>query len=119
MWQRLPLAPALFGRLLIQSQAPQNTRKYVAAAVARPSSSDIATDILERFVDQQLDFAQRAGALDESRASRAIMISPFVKVITYSVLDGWRLIVAHDHRHIEQARRVVESAGFPSAHIAS
>ena len=43
------------------------------------------------------------------------MTSPFIGVITYSVLDGWRLMVAHDHRHIEQAQRVRTSPGFPGA----
>ena len=37
------------------------------------------------------------------------MVSPFVAAITYSVLDGLRLVVAHDHRHFEQARRVMTS----------
>jgi hypothetical protein len=43
------------------------------------------------------------------------MTSPFIKVITYSVLDGWRLVFAHDRRHLEQARRVTLSPGFPTA----
>jgi hypothetical protein len=47
------------------------------------------------------------------------MTSPFVKVIAYSVLDGWRLVVAHGWRHVEQARRVTESPGFPGVPSAS
>jgi hypothetical protein len=49
-----------------------------------------------------------------AHAARTIMASPFAGVVTYSVLDGWRLMVADDHRHIEQARRVRRSPGFPS-----
>jgi hypothetical protein len=41
------------------------------------------------------------------------MTSPFASVVTYSVLDGWRLVVAHDRRHVEQARRVTQAAEFP------
>jgi hypothetical protein len=37
----------------------------------------------------------------------------FITLVTYSALDGWRLIVAHDQRHLEQARRVTQSPGFP------
>jgi len=43
------------------------------------------------------------------------MVSPFVRFITYSVLDGCRLMAAHDRRHFEQARRVTQTAGFPRA----
>jgi hypothetical protein len=34
--------------------------------------------------------------------------------LTYSVLDGCRLIVTHERRHFEQARRVTQASGFPS-----
>jgi hypothetical protein len=43
---------------------------------------------------------------------RRIMTSPFVSFITDSLLDGARLMLAHDHRHIEQARRVTHARGF-------
>jgi hypothetical protein len=46
-------------------------------------------------------------------AASTIMVSPFAAFITYSVLDGCRLIVAHARRHFEQARRVTEQQGFP------
>ena len=38
------------------------------------------------------------------------MTSPFVHFITCRVLDGWRLMVAHNRRHFEQARRVMLSS---------
>ena len=113
VWQRLPGLPAMFGKLLVRSQAPQATRKYKAPTPARPSTSDIAADIVQRFVAQHREAVGRVAALDEARAARAIMTSPFAGVITYSVLDGWRLIVAHDRRHVEQARRVTQAPEFP------
>jgi hypothetical protein len=115
VWQRLPGLPAMFGKLLVRSQAPQATRKYQAPTPARPSTSDIATDVVQRFVTQHREAVERVAALDEARAARVIMSSPFARVITYSVLDGWRLILAHDRRHVEQARRVTQAAEFPGA----
>ena len=113
VWERLPVVPGVFGRLLIRSQAPGGTRKFTAPSRARPATSDIDPDIIRRFVDQQRDAAARVEALEESDVARAIMTSPFIRVITYSVLDGWRLMLAHDRRHVEQARRVTRSTGFP------
>jgi hypothetical protein len=114
VWQRVPGLPGMFGRLLIRSQAPQATRKYTASPLARPAASDITADVVDRFVAQTRDVEAWLRGLDESRAGRLIMTSPFVRFITYSVLDGARLILAHDHRHIEQARRVMQAPGFPS-----
>jgi len=113
MWQRLPVLPALVGRMLIRSQAPSATRKFTAPSKAQPSQSEISADIIQRFVDQHRDATRWMQTLDERATRRAIMVSPFIKVVTYSVLDGCRLIVAHDRRHFEQARRVTVSAGFP------
>ena len=114
LWQRLPVLPGVLGRMLIRSQAPSASRKFTAPPKAQPSTSDIAADIIQRFVEQHHDAVARVQALDERDAARAIMTSPFISVVTYSVLDGWRLILAHDRRHFEQARRTTLSAGFPS-----
>lgn len=115
IWQRLPLAPTLLGRALIRSQGPAATRKFVAPAPARPATSDIAADVVARFLAQQRNIAAWMATLDEARAARTIMTSPFVRVVTYSVLDSCRLIAAHDWRHVEQARRVAVSPQFPAA----
>jgi hypothetical protein len=113
MWQRVPLLPRAFGRLLIRSQAPGAGRKLIAPSKAQPATSDIAADVIQRFVDQHERAVARLQTLDEPNAARAIMTSPFIRVVTYSVLDGWRLVLAHDRRHVEQARRVTQLPGFP------
>ena len=107
IWQRLPLMPGIVGPMLIRSQAPTTTRRFVAPAPARPSSSGIGPDVVARFVTQHEHAVTRLHALDERQAARTIMISPFVRFMTYSVLDGWRLIYAHDLRHLQQARAVI------------
>jgi hypothetical protein len=114
VWQRLPVLPGLLGRMLIRTQSPEATGKYKASPRAQPAASAIAADIVQRFVDQHVDAGERVQAIDDDAAARVIMTSPFIHVVTYSVLDGWRLIVAHDRRHLEQARRVTKSAGFPA-----
>ena len=114
LWQRLPVVPRVLGRMLIRSQAPSATRRFTAPPKAQPATSDIAADIIQRFVAQHREAVAQVVALDERKAARTIMTSPFVRVITYSVLDGWRLILAHDRRHFEQARRVTLLPGFPN-----
>jgi hypothetical protein len=115
VWQRLPIWPGVLGRMLIRSQAPGTTRKFKAPPLAQPAASAVAADIVQQFVAQHADAVARLGTLGERDAASAIMTSPFIRVITYSVLDGWRLIVAHDHRHIAQARRVMQAPGFPAS----
>ncbi len=114
VWQRLPLLPAVFGWMLIRSQSPGGRRKFTASPHAQPATAEIEADIVERLVEQHRAAAGWAGTLDERAAARTIMISPFMRIVSYNVLDGCRLVVAHDRRHFEQARRVTRLPQFPS-----
>ena len=115
VWQRLPFLPSVFGPMMVRSQSPDTRKKYTAPAPGRPSNSDISSDIVQRFIEQQRALITRLQAADERKAADAIMASPFIKVICYSVLDGWRLVFAHGRRHVEQARRVITEPAFPDA----
>jgi hypothetical protein len=92
---------------MILTHSPDATRKFTAERRARPALSGIAADAIPRFINQHRHADAAVQRLDESNAARTIMTSPFVRFITYSVLDGWRLVIAHDRRHFEQARRVM------------
>ena len=113
LWQRLPVLPRLFGSILIESQMPEVKRKSTAPRLAEPSSSAIDSAIIDRFVAYQHEAAARVRSLEGRDLVRIIMVSPFVSYVTYSVLDGCRLIVTHERRHFEQARRVTREPGFP------
>ena len=115
IWQRLPVLPGLFGRLMLRSLTPTATRKLSAPSAARPGFSDLPDDIVRRFADQAQEAAAWMATLGDARAARTNMASPFIRVVTYSVLDACRLMAAHDRRHFEQARRVMTSPGFPAA----
>jgi hypothetical protein len=113
LWQRLPGWPGLLGRMLIRSQSPQATRKFKAPRSARPAASAVDASVARRFVEQQRELAARLDASASRDLAGTIMVSPFASIVTYSVLDGWRLIVAHERRHVQQAKRVMAAAGFP------
>jgi hypothetical protein len=115
VWQRLPILPRLFGAMMIKSQMPDTRRKFIAPAKAAPMPAATAIDaeIVKRFIASQHDAAGRVRQLDEPHAARTIAVSPFVAFVTYSALDGYRLIATHQRRHFEQARRVTEAPGFP------
>jgi hypothetical protein len=115
VWQQLPVLPGVFGWMLIRSQVPEAKRKFTAPRKAQPASSGIDPLIIERFVGCQREAAARVRALEGRDVARIIMVSPFVRFITYSVLDGCRLIVTHERRHLEQARRVTREPGFPTS----
>jgi DinB family protein len=114
VWQRLPLWPRLFGWMLITSQSPGGKQKYTAPASAQPAASNVDPHSVERFIAWQHTAIGVLRALSAEDTGR-IMVSPFVSRITYSVLDGYRLIAAHQRRHFEQAERVAQHSEFPAS----
>ena len=52
-------------------------------------------------------------AMERLDLAKIIITSPFVRALTYSVLDTGRLLIAHERRRFAQAQRVMETVGFP------
>lgn len=112
-FERLPVLPGLSGRIMIKVVSPGFRQKLKAPPSARPSASAIDAQIVNRFITQQREIIERMKKLERLDAARIVMTSPFVSFITYSLLDACRLIVAHERRHLAQARRVMETPAFP------
>lgn len=113
-WQRMPLIPGLAGRLLIKSLDPKSTRKIRAPKKFEPAQSDISPAVLDDFVDQNAKIVEKMKATEHLDLDKIIITSPVAAAITYSMMDAYRVIVVHERRHFEQARRVTEETAFPS-----
>lgn len=115
LWESMPILPGLMGKLMVKSVSPQAKQKLKAPAKIKPSASTLDAQIVARFIDQQREVAEQLKRLTEVEADRIVMTSPLAGFVTYSLLDAARLIVAHERRHLAQAQRVTQTAGFPLA----
>jgi hypothetical protein len=115
LWQRVPLLPGFFGRLLIRSVSPESARKLKAPKVFAPASSDIAGDIISQFARHQDELTRLMKATEGLSPERVVIPSPFSPLIIYRLLDGYRIMVTHERRHFLQAERVMAAEGFPRA----
>ena len=111
--EQLPLLPSIWGKLLIKSLDPKTTRKLKAPANFEPASSDLPGSIVDQFVEHQSEFASLMDRTKDMDLSRIVITSPAVRWVTYSVLDGYRFLVLHEHRHFQQAQRVMAEGNFP------
>jgi DinB family protein len=109
----MPFLPAFFGRVMIKAVSPESQRKFKAPGAARPSSSSIDPQIVDRFIAHQRETLGRMKSLEGRGPSGIIITSPFAGAVVYSLLDAFRVVVAHERRHFAQARRVMETHGFP------
>jgi hypothetical protein len=113
MIERLPVFPKLWGRLLIKSLDPKSTRKIKAPASFQPAASDLPATIVDQFAAQQEEVAAWMDQTKDLELELLIISSPAMKLITYSVMDGYRFLVVHEQRHFQQAQRVIAESGFP------
>ena len=112
-WERMPLLPKLGGKLLIKTLDPSSTRKLKAPKSFEPVQSDIRASIINDFITQQGTIAEKMKATEHLDLERLVITSPAVSAVTYSLMDAYRIIVVHQQRHFQQAKRVTQEAAFP------
>jgi hypothetical protein len=113
-WESMPLLPGLAGKLLIKSLDPATTRKIKAPKRFEPAQSDITPEVIDNFVGQQTQIVEKMKATAHLDLEKIIITSPAVAAVTYSLMDAYRVIVVHEHRHFQQAKRVTEESAFPN-----
>jgi DinB superfamily len=113
LWERMPLLPSFFGKMLIKSLEPSSSRKLKAPQAFLPASSNIAGEIVTRFIAQQHRLTEYIKASGKLELLKTIISSPASGLVTYSLLDAYRIILVHERRHMLQAQRVMASDGFP------
>lgn len=105
-FERLPFAPKIFGKLVLNAVKPEAKRKLKAPQKIQPAASRIDADIIKRFRAHQRDLIERIRELENHDPSRIVITSPVASFVTYTLMDGFRIIAAHENRHFAQAQRV-------------
>ena len=114
IWQKLPFLPGIWGKMLIKSLDPKQTRKMKAPKRFEPAQSDVSGSIINDFAAQQQQIIDRIKATANLDLEKIVITSPAASFVTYSLMDAYRIIVVHERRHFQQAQRVTEESGFPT-----
>lgn len=114
LWARVSPFSGYFGRYILNALDPAKGRKIKAPRAFLPASSDVDADVIGRFVANLSEVAARMRATRGVDLRRTVITSPAMALVTYSLLDVYRIFVAHGRGHFEQARRVTQSEGFPN-----
>ena len=114
LWQSMPVLPGLMGKLLIKSLDPASTRKLKAPKSFVPAQSAIGSSVIDDFVAQQARIVDKMKATEHLDLEKVVITSPALGIVTYSLLDAYRVIVVHERRHFQQAQRVTAESGFPA-----
>ncbi|HET9785873.1 MAG TPA: DinB family protein [Pyrinomonadaceae bacterium] len=113
LWESMPVLPGLMGKMVIKAVEPTSTRKFKARKNFEAAQSNISGSIINDFVDHQAEVVDKMKATQHLDLDKIIITSPVAAVMTYSLIDAYRIIVVHEQRHFQQAKRVTEETGFP------
>ncbi len=113
LWQRVSPLSGFFARFILGALDPEKGRKIKAPRVFRPAVSDVEPGVIVKFTQNLSEAAGLMRATDAADLRGTIVTSPVSPLVTYSLLDAYRIVVAHGRKHFEQARRVTQAEGFP------
>lgn len=101
-----------FGRFLIKAVSEDSKKaKAPSQKIVPPSSVD--PGIVERFASHIDDVNRRVESCASADRQKTVVTSPFLKIFTYRLDDAYTVLVEHTKRHLRQAKRVMETEGFP------
>lgn len=103
---------SFFGNLLINS-LKKDERKFKAPSPKIVPPSDIDFNVVETFAAHQAELIEKIRRTERADWRKTKITSPFMKLATYSLADGFRVVVEHEKRHVRQASRVLQDANFP------
>lgn len=101
-----------FGNLLIKS-LQKDERKFKAPSKAIVPPSGVSANIIEQFSEHQTEMIDKIKRTENADWQKTVITSPFMKLMTYKLNDGFRIVVEHEKRHFRQAERVMREESFP------
>jgi hypothetical protein len=111
-WENWSPFTSLGGKFLVNS-LKKDERKFKAPTPKIVPPSEIDANIIELFAAHQAELIEKIRRTENADWRKTVITSPFVKVMTYNLADGFRVVVEHEKRHFRQAERVMQSQGFP------
>lgn len=102
-----------FGNLLVNS-LKKDERKFKAPTEKIVPPSEVDANIVEIFAAHQSELIGKIKSIETANWDKIKITSPFMKLMTYKLSDGFRVVVEHEKRHFRQAERVLKAKGFPN-----
>ena len=102
------------GRLFVWSLEPPPRFRSKAPAAFLPAPSRPRADIMAAFHAYQVQFVDRLRQANGLDVARARVSSPVSSWLRIPLGSGFALQIAHERRHLWQARALTSKPGFPA-----
>ena len=108
-----PFSYNWLGRLFVHVVKPQTRMKAKAPKAFQPPVGRSRNEVMAAFGAYQVQYVDRLRQANGLDLARARVASPIVPWIKLPLGSGFAMMAAHERRHLAQAKRVTQTAGFP------
>ena len=108
------ISPGWFGRWFIRQMEPPVRAKFKSPAKGIPKTEGDLRDAMDRYLASHKALATILESSSSVDLNRLRFKNPFISALRFTVGTGLLIVNAHDRRHLWQANRVRETAGFPA-----
>lgn len=110
-----PFQYSLVGRIFSRMMEPPARFRMRAAPDKQPGPERPKRETLAGFRAYQVQYVDRLRQANGIDLSRSCVRSPLASWIRIPLGSAFAAMAAHERRHLWQARKITEMAGFPSA----
>ena len=97
-----------FGTSILKSVQPETKRKSKTFPGWKPSASNQTNNVLERFNCIQAQLREIIKNSEELLKSKTVISSPANSRIVYRLETAFEILLAHEERHFQQAKKLLE-----------
>jgi hypothetical protein len=114
LYSKVPFVTDLIAAAMKYSMNPKQRRKMKTFSMFEPSTSDVTDTIIEDFAANQQRLIDMAAAVKHLDISRIKIAEPLSPALNLRLIDAFEILAMHARRHFDQAKRVMETPGFPA-----
>ena len=108
-----PFSYNVVGRFFTAAMEPPTRFRVSSPKAFHPPPSRPRSEVMAAFRAYQVQFSDRLRQANGLDLARAKVRSPTTQWVRFSLGSGFALMLAHERRHLWQARKVVARANFP------
>ena len=101
------------GRLMVYLVEPTTRLRGKAPKAFQPAPGRPRHDVMAAFRAYQVQYVDRLRQANGLNLARARVASPVARWVRMPLGSGFAMMIAHERRHLAQARRVLSAEGFP------
>ena len=112
-YSKIPVASGIIAWGMKKVLRPDFRPKMKTLKMFKPSRSELSENILEVFATNQSRFISLMKATKDLDVKKIKIAEPIGAAVTLRLIDAFEILLVHEQRHFNQAKRVAEVQGFP------